>query len=235
LCSRRGEARRRAPHCARGGPHPPARPPAPSPFVPRGEGENVGGATEIVSRAAISPLPYIAGTRTHSADCRTGEGPGVRARADPSARTPFPLPSPLREGCAPAGPRTRRGGTQQYRVPPLRGLGAVGNSCIVAYGARSPTRSAAEGHAQTRKCQVPSAKYQVKRGRGNRLLALSSVHHHHHHHPHTRNQISACSGRRSGRGCRTWASCPAAPSAGSPGTPYAARAEAGSAPGPPGR
>jgi hypothetical protein len=29
-----------------------------------------------------------------------------------------------------------------------RGLGAVGNSCIVAYGARSPTRSAAEGHAQ---------------------------------------------------------------------------------------
>ena len=29
-----------------------------------------------------------------------------------------------------------------------RGLGAVGNGCIVAYGARSPTRSAAEGHAQ---------------------------------------------------------------------------------------
>jgi hypothetical protein len=26
--------------------------------------------------------------------------------------------------------------------------GAVGNSCIVAYGARSPARSAAEGHAQ---------------------------------------------------------------------------------------
>ena len=29
-----------------------------------------------------------------------------------------------------------------------RGLGAVGNSRIVAYGARSPTRSAAEGHAR---------------------------------------------------------------------------------------
>ncbi|HYQ83513.1 MAG TPA: DnaJ domain-containing protein, partial [Rubrobacter sp.] len=29
-----------------------------------------------------------------------------------------------------------------------RGLGAVGNSRIVAYGARSPARSAAEGHAQ---------------------------------------------------------------------------------------
>ena len=37
---------------------------------------------------------------------------------------------------------------------PLRGLGAVGNGCIVAYGARSPTRSAAEGHAQNRSASV---------------------------------------------------------------------------------
>ena len=35
--------------------------------------------------------------------------------------------------------------------PPWRGLGAVGNRCIVAYCARSPTRSAAEGHAHTRR------------------------------------------------------------------------------------
>ena len=34
-----------------------------------------------------------------------------------------------------------------------RGLGAVGNSCIVAYGARSPTRSEAQGHAQPK--QLP--------------------------------------------------------------------------------
>ena len=36
-----------------------------------------------------------------------------------------------------------------------RGLGAVGNGCIVAYGARSPTRSAAEGHAQKRRSSLP--------------------------------------------------------------------------------
>ena len=55
--------------------------------------------------------------------------------------------APLREGCAPAGPRTRSRGAQPYRAPLRRGLGAVGHSCIVPYCARSPTRSAAEGHA----------------------------------------------------------------------------------------
>jgi len=34
-----------------------------------------------------------------------------------------------------------------------RGLGAVGNGCIVAYGARS-ARSAAEGHARTPSFQL---------------------------------------------------------------------------------
>ncbi len=36
-----------------------------------------------------------------------------------------------------------------------RGLGAVGNSRIVAYGARSPARSAAEGHARPRRSPFP--------------------------------------------------------------------------------
>src|SRR5688500_4371036 len=35
-----------------------------------------------------------------------------------------------------------------------RGLGAVGNSRIVAYGARSPARSAAEGHARNLPCST---------------------------------------------------------------------------------
>jgi hypothetical protein len=51
------------------------------------------------------------------------------------------------QGRDPAGGRE-----QQYRSLPTRRLGCVGNSCIVAYAARSPTRSAAEGHAQTLPC-----------------------------------------------------------------------------------
>jgi hypothetical protein len=39
-----------------------------------------------------------------------------------------------------------------------RGLGAVGNSRIVAYGARSPARSAAEGHARIRRLPLPFRK-----------------------------------------------------------------------------
>ncbi len=50
--------------------------------------------------------------------------------------------------------RARRAETAERRdngsivVPARRRLGAVGHSCIVPYGARSPARSAAEGHAQ---------------------------------------------------------------------------------------
>jgi hypothetical protein len=47
-----------------------------------------------------------------------------------------------RDTGAHARERWRRAGEGERR-----GLGAVGNSRIVAYGARSPTRSAAEGHA----------------------------------------------------------------------------------------
>jgi hypothetical protein len=49
----------------------------------------------------------------------------------------------MREGCAPEGAETRRHGGIVAAW-----LGAVGNSRIVAYRARSPARSAAEGHAQ---------------------------------------------------------------------------------------
>jgi hypothetical protein len=60
---------------------------------------------------------------------------------------PFPQLQ-LREGFAPAGPRRRkREDTGSIVSSRWRWLGAVGNSCIVAYRARSPTRSAAEGHA----------------------------------------------------------------------------------------
>jgi hypothetical protein len=57
-----------------------------------------------------------------------------------------------REGCAPGGPGRWRPGSFGRRGP-----GAVGHSGIVPYGARSPARSAAEGHAQdcsalVRKC-----------------------------------------------------------------------------------
>ena len=41
-----------------------------------------------------------------------------------------------------------RAWTKRVEALERRGLGAVGNSCIVAYCARSPARSAAEGHAQ---------------------------------------------------------------------------------------
>src|SRR3982751_5456683 len=49
----------------------------------------------------------------------------------------------LREGCAPAGPRPAESGSL-----PVAGLGAVGERGLLAYGARSPARSAAEGHAR---------------------------------------------------------------------------------------
>ena len=67
----------------------------------------------------------------------------------------------MREGFAPAGPRHRRARADPagpMRGLARRGLGAVGNSRIVAYGARSPARSAAEGHART---AVPSAECPV--------------------------------------------------------------------------
>ena len=106
------------------------------------------------------PLPYGHGGIGRTAACVRERGPGGEGPRGPRGPEPFHLALgtwPLgtyatsREGCAPAGPRTRRAGTQPYRVPALRGLGAVGNGCIVAYGARSPTRSAAEGHAPSRR------------------------------------------------------------------------------------
>ncbi len=94
-------------------------------------------------------------------------GAGVRVCA--GRRSGAVLPSPrgrLRgEGrcvrdARPQGREPGAGGTAvSCRL--RRGLGAVGNSCIVAYGARSPARSAAEGHAQVRQCRVVSAKCQV--------------------------------------------------------------------------
>ncbi len=63
-----------------------------------------------------------------------------------------PIRVDSREGFAPEGPRHRRarsGTDGARRCLARRGLGAVGNGRFVAYGARSPARSAAEGHAQT--------------------------------------------------------------------------------------
>ena len=84
-----------------------------------------------------------------------GGGPG---RGAPAKRRPFAVavavavpPSPSREGCAPGGPRRRSKRPRQYRGRLRRGLGAAGNGCIVACCARSPTRSAAEGHAPIRR------------------------------------------------------------------------------------
>jgi hypothetical protein len=60
-----------------------------------------------VSERSSPPLPYRAGTR----GCRQvvyGRG-GRGVRAPPEDGGPVPLPLQLREGCAPAGPRTRSG------------------------------------------------------------------------------------------------------------------------------
>ena len=62
----------------------------------------------------------------------------------------------MREGCAPAGPRRRRA---RADVEESRGslarrrLGAVGLRSLPPYCARSPARSAAEGHAQNGSCR----------------------------------------------------------------------------------
>ena len=106
-----------------------------------------------------------------------------------------------REGCAPAGPRARSGRARQYRAPVRRGLGAVGNGRIVAYGARSPTRSAAEGHAHLRSssCLVPAMPGQVRLapppkpyGRLNCAFIGRS----------SRALVGGCGRRRCGRGIR---------------------------------
>ena len=78
-----------------------------------------------------------------SADTRTRGQPRIRSGGNAT----------MREGFAPAGPRHRRARTdvaERRETLARRGLGAVGNGRIVAYGARSPARSAAEGHAQNR-------------------------------------------------------------------------------------
>jgi len=70
--------------------------------------------------------------------------------ADPTNSVP---PNGLREGFAPGGPRRRRARVDVSGARPAlarRRLGAGGNGGIVAYGARSPARSAAEGHARIR-------------------------------------------------------------------------------------
>jgi len=64
----------------------------------------------------------------------------------------------LREGCAPGGPGPRRPvrgytGIERARAA-ARGPGAVGHGGIVPYRARSPARSAAEGHAHNRFSQL---------------------------------------------------------------------------------
>jgi len=59
----------------------------------------------------------------------------------------------LREGCAPEGPGRRRAridAEESHACPARRWPGAVGNSCIVAYGARSPVWRLSAKHAQTR-------------------------------------------------------------------------------------
>jgi hypothetical protein len=64
-----------------------------------------------------------------------------RPKSSPRRRCRGAIAPRLREGCAPAGPRTRSRAVRQYRAVLRRGLGAVGHSCIVPYGARSPARA----------------------------------------------------------------------------------------------
>ncbi len=118
-----------------------------------------------------------------------GEGPARGRRTGPL---------PLREGCAPAGPRPRSRTAQQYRAGMRRGLGAVGNGWFVAYGARSPA-PACGGHAQTPPF-IPSI----------RITARPSP-------PPTRPGHPG--GSRRGRGCRCRGRC--ARPRGRPGTPPA--------------
>src|SRR5437868_12036770 len=63
-----------------------------------------------------------------------------------------------REGCAPDRAGTRRA---VGFGPPWPG--AVSHSRIVAYGARSPARSAAEGHAQGRSASSHSRRRVIRR------------------------------------------------------------------------
>jgi len=74
----------------------------------------------------------------------------IRRRGSLAAVRKTLRPWEMREGCAPGGPGRRRArrsvgiaGRRARRWP-----GAVGNGGIVAYRARSPARSAAEGHAR---------------------------------------------------------------------------------------
>jgi hypothetical protein len=99
-----------------------------------------------------------------------GTAVGIRHRHDPPSphhRNPRWLPRPLirpengalREGCAPGGPGRRRAcrdAEDAGRRVARRWRGAVGNSGIVAYRARSPVARPSAQHAQT---VVQAARY----------------------------------------------------------------------------
>jgi hypothetical protein len=120
-----------------------------------------------------------------SAPRREG-GAGVR-EADFGPWLPWIHP-PVREGCAPGGPGLGRAGSLARHRP-----GAVDNSGIVAYRARSPFGRLSAQHAQTAvPCPAP--------GRRSRTTT-----------------VSACSGRCSSPATGTAATSPAGRCAGRPG------------------
>src|SRR5215218_10062646 len=82
---------------------------------------------------------------------RRTSGRCFRGAAALTARKSF-SPRYLREGCAPGGPGRRRACSPaevQHEGVARRWPGAVGNSRIVAYGARSPLWRLGAKHAQT--------------------------------------------------------------------------------------
>ncbi len=106
---------------------------------------------------APAPVPPAPAATQEGAPPRTGGmNPPATTAGSPLKRAAI-APKP-REGCAPGGPGTRRGEWAdergKARAPgrhrSRRGPGAVRHGGIVPYGARSPARSAAEGHAQIR-------------------------------------------------------------------------------------
>ncbi len=99
-------------------------------------------------RTDVSPSP-VRGWHPRVLTGRVRErGPGGEGPAGTRRTGPLPFACGLRARWAETAERRDNRCTV---VPARRGLGAVGHSCIGPSGARSPTRSAAEGHARTRR------------------------------------------------------------------------------------
>jgi hypothetical protein len=120
----------------------PKRPPSPGPFPHKlrgGRGDEHGQGGAPGRPPEPRPHPGSQDSPTLPQNCWGRVERRSRSRSCSCVRDSRP------QGRDPAG------GEQQYRSPGPRRLGSVRHSCIVPYGARSPTRSAAKGHARTRR------------------------------------------------------------------------------------